>query len=71
MSATRWLDSLNQGGDAHLGAALLRLSRQAAALHQAAAIDPDEHRSSPRAAEPALTAPYVASDEAVRMEVDR
>lgn len=34
MSNTKWLDILEQAGDADLGAALMRLARQAEALHR-------------------------------------
>jgi len=67
----KWLDSLEQSGDAHLGAALLRLSRQAVALHYAAALDDAQSARFPRAEESARPEPAVVPTGPVRKEVDR
>ncbi len=69
--STNWLDIMNNSGDAHLGATLLRLSRQAVAVHQAQTfVDADDARS-PWAAESALTQAQALPPGAVHREVDR
>jgi len=71
--STEWKDILDHSGDATIGQTLIRLARQAEALHRSRVVellaDGDTGPASDRSADGSVELPRVQSSATARMEV--